>query len=109
MMDLTKKKCVPCEVGGKPLAEEKVRELFVHLRKGWKIVNGKQLEKEFEFKDFASALKFVNIVGKIAEKEGHHPDIYLSWGKVKISLWTHAVNGLTENDFIMASKVEKGK
>lgn len=109
MMDLTKKKCVPCEVGGKPLPEEKVRELFMQLRKGWKIVNGKQLEKEFTFPDFALALKFVNTVGKIAEREGHHPEIYVSWGKVKITLWTHAVSGLTENDFIMAAKVEKGK
>ena len=108
-MDLSKKKCVPCEIEGKLLPEHKVRDLFVHLRKGWKIVNGKQLEKEFLFKDFASALKFVNSVGKIVEKEGHHPNIYLSWGKVRITLWTHAVNGLTENDFIIASKVEKGK
>lgn len=96
--------------GGRFLFEDdEVRELFVHLKKGWKIVNGKQLEKEFLFNDFTTALKFVNSVGKIAEKEGHHPDIYLSWGKVKIVLWTHSVNGLTEKDFRVATKIDKIK
>lgn len=108
MMKLSPNKCIPCE-GSPVLKGDEIRGLFVHLKKGWKIVNEKQLEKEFIFDDFISALQFVNKVGKIAEKEGHHPDIYLSWGKVRIVLWTHSANGLTEKDFKVAGKMEKGK
>ena len=74
--------------------------------KNWKLKNNK-LYKEFKFKNFKEALKFVNKVGKIAEKEGHHPDIYFTWGKCDIELFTHNVKGLSENDFILAAKIDK--
>ncbi|MEX2017065.1 MAG: 4a-hydroxytetrahydrobiopterin dehydratase [Candidatus Pacearchaeota archaeon] len=75
---------------------------------GWKIKKGK-LHREFKFKDFKKTLEFVNKVGEIAEKEGHHPDIYFTWGKCTIELYTHSINGLSENDFILASKINKIK
>jgi 4a-hydroxytetrahydrobiopterin dehydratase len=75
--------------------------------KNWKLNEGGHLYKEFKFKDFKEALKFVNKVGVIAEKEGHHPDIYFTWGKCNIELFTHAVKGLSENDFILAAKIDK--
>ena len=80
-------------------------ELQKHLR-GWSIVNEHHLVKDYSFPDFSEALKFVNRVGEIAEKEDHHPDIYLAWGKVKIEIWTHKVKGLTESDFILAAKID---
>jgi len=73
----------------------------------WLLVEGSRLEKEYKFKNFRRALEFVNRVGEIAEREGHHPDVYLSWGKVRLSLWTHVAAGLTENDFILAAKSDR--
>ena len=81
------------------------RELLRQLS-GWKLVKNHHLEQEFSFPDFKTALHFVNSVGKIAEKEGHHPDLYLAWGKVGVKIWTHKVDGLTESDFVLAAKVE---
>jgi len=72
----------------------------------WKVVGEHHLEREFKFKDFAAALAFTNKVGALAEAEGHHPDICLSWGKVKVIIWTHKINGLHENDFILAAKID---
>jgi 4a-hydroxytetrahydrobiopterin dehydratase len=76
------------------------------LHSDWKVVEGNHLERTFRFSDFLSALQFVNEVGDLAEREGHHPDIFLSWGKVKITLYTHAIGGLSENDFILAAKID---
>ena len=73
----------------------------------WEVVSDHHLTKAFKFPDFRSALIFVNRVGEIAEAEGHHPDIELSWGRVRITLWTHSAGGLTDNDFIMAAKIDK--
>ncbi len=73
---------------------------------GWKVINGHHLEKEFTFSNFAEALAFVNQIGAIAEEQGHHPDILLAWGRVKITLFTHKINGLTESDFILAAKLD---
>ena len=74
--------------------------------KGWKIKN-KKLYKEFKFKDFKETLKFVNKIGQVAEKQGHHPDIYFTWGKCNIEIYTHSIKGLSQNDFILASKIDK--
>lgn len=103
---LAKKKCVPCTKGVPPLKGEKLLPLAKQLGNSWKIINEHHLEKEYHFPDFAKALAFTNRVGEVAEKEGHHPDILLSWGKVKIQIWTHKIDGLSESDFILAAKCD---
>lgn len=105
-MDLTQKHCQPCEGGMPPLTEEEAKELLKQIQ-GWELVEGKKIRKVFEFKNFKQAMEFVNTVAAIAEQEGHHPDIHISWNKVTLELWTHAIKGLSENDFIVAAKVEK--
>ena len=77
------------------------------LAGGWQVVADHHLEKEYKFKDFREALAFTNKVGALAEAQQHHPDIYLAWGKVKLTLWTHKIDGLTESDFVMAAKSDK--
>jgi 4a-hydroxytetrahydrobiopterin dehydratase len=106
-ISLAEKRCVPCEGGTPPLKPEDVAPLLQMLGGGWLLVEGHHIEKEYRFKNFRRALEFVNRVGEIAEREGHHPDIYLSWGKARLSLWTHVAAGLTENDFILAAKSDK--
>ncbi len=107
MTALAQKECVPCKGGVPPLKGEAVSQLARELEPGWKTVDEHQLEKEYKFKNFREALDFTNRVGELAEAQGHHPDIYLSWGKVKLTIWTHKVNGLTESDFILAAKADK--
>lgn len=75
----------------------------------WEIIKGKQISRTWLFKDFVQALKFVNSVGKLAEKEGHHPDVLISYNKVVLDLWTHSIGGLSENDFILAAKIDQVK
>lgn len=104
-MNLAQKKCFPCEGGVKPL-KGKTLEKYLKEVKGWDVIQEQHIEKEFKFKDFKTALVFVNKVGYLAEREGHHPDIFIAWGKVKITLWTHAIAGLSENDFIVAKKID---
>jgi len=106
MSELSKKKCVPCTTGAKPIHGEQLLILFRDLEEGWECKDEKGLEKTYPFKNFKEALGFVNDIGKIAEEEGHHPDIELSWGKVKVSLSTHKIQGLSESDFILASKCD---
>jgi 4a-hydroxytetrahydrobiopterin dehydratase len=77
------------------------------LENGWQVIEEHHLEKEFAFKNFRQALDFTNKIGEVAETEGHHPDIYLAWGKVKVLVWTHKINGLTESDFIYAAKTDQ--
>ena len=108
-MDLTKKKCVPCEGGIPPMKPQEALELQQQL-KGWSLmtINGiHNLQKRFKFKDFVEAIKFVNNVAILAEQEGHHPGITINWNKVTLLLSTHAIKGLSENDFIMAAKIDK--
>lgn len=107
-MDLSTKHCVPCEEGGEPLLESGEEEYKKQVP-GWQIIRDgtHRLRRQFKFKDFKEALSFVNKVGEIAEEEGHHPDITLTYGKVMIDLFTHAVGGLSENDFILAAKIDK--
>lgn len=107
MGKLSEKHCIPCKGGVLPLRGEELQLLNRQLGNGWQIVNEHQLEKEYSFKNFKDALAFVNRVGEIAESEGHHPDLFLSWGKVKIITWTHKIDGLTESDFILAAKCDK--
>lgn len=107
MTRLAEEKCVPCRGGVPPLAGEELRSLEAQLGSGWKVVEDHHLEKEFRFPDFAKALAFTNRVGAIAEEEGHHPDIHLAWGKVRVTTWTHKIDGLTRSDFILAAKVEQ--
>jgi len=107
MTNFLKKKCVPCEKGTPPVVGKDLEMMFEELGGGWKLVNDHHLEKEFPFKDFAEALTFTNQVGALAEKEGHHPDIHLTWGKVRLIIWTHKINGLSENDFILAAKCDE--
>lgn len=89
------------------LTKEELKEQMHKLPSGWKVIENHHLEKEFSFKDFAQALAFTNKVGALAEKENHHPDIYLAWGKVKITFWTHSVKGLTVRDFDLAHKCDQ--
>lgn len=106
MNELASKTCVPCKKGAPSLQGKQLKELLAKLGKGWRVARKHHLEKEFKFKDFLQALDFTNQVGKLAEKVGHHPDIYLAWGKVRITIWTHKIDGLTESDFILAAKIE---
>ena len=105
--ELARKECVPCEGGVPPLEGEELRELQEELDAGWKVVDEHHLEKEFEFDDFVGALDFVNRVGALAEEQGHHPNIYLTWGLARIQIWTHKIDGLTESDFVLAAKIEE--
>ena len=107
MTQLAQKSCKPCQGGTPPIKGEKLKQLQKQIQTGWQVIQEHHLEKEFGFKDFKSALDFTNKVGEISEKEGHHPDIYLSWGKVKLTLWTHKIDGLTESDFILAAKIDE--
>jgi len=106
MSDLTEKKCVPCVSGDTPLKGEMLKPLYMQLDSGWKIIEEHHLEREYKFKNFKDALAFTNVIGKVAEEEGHHPDIFLSWGMIKLRVWTHKINGLSESDFILAAKIE---
>ena len=103
-MDLTKKKCVPCEGGVPPLADKKVKELLGQIS-GWTLKNS-HLYKEFKFSKFTETMEFLNRVADVAEKEGHHPDVCVHFRLVEMEIWTHAINGLSENDFILAAKID---
>lgn len=103
MNDLTKKHCVPCENGEGKLHISTIKDYMV-LIPGWFLI-GDEIKKDFKFKNFKESMDFVNKVAGVAESEGHHPDIYIFYDKVNLSLYTHAAKGLTENDFIMAAKI----
>lgn len=107
MTDLANMNCVPCSVGAPTLEENEIKKLMKSLKDGWDVIDNKKLEKTYKFKNFKEALDFTNKVGALAEEEGHHPDVYLSWGKVVIRLWTHKIGGLHENDFILAAKIDE--
>ena len=104
-MKLKQKNCKPCEGGTLPLADADANNLLTQIP-SWTIKEGRVF-KQFKFKDFKEAMLFVNKVADIAEQEGHHPDISISWNKVNIELCTHAINGLSENDFIVAAKIDE--
>ena len=106
MSSLASKSCVPCRGGVPPLGGEELAALQKQVD-GWNVVNEHHITKTYKFRDFRQALAFVNQVGELAEQQGHHPDIYLAWGKVEIQIWTHKINGLTESDFILAAKIDQ--
>ena len=106
MNELAEKECVPCKGGVPPLKGEPLQKLLRQLHGGWRAVDEHHLEKEYTFTNFREALAFTNRVGELAESQNHHPDIYLAWGKVRITIWTHKIDGLTESDFVMAAKIE---
>jgi 4a-hydroxytetrahydrobiopterin dehydratase len=108
MSDLASKTCTPCKGGVPPLAGKELEALAKQVPQ-WELINGHHIVRTFTFPDFRQALAFVNKVGEIAEQQGHHPDILLSWGKVEITTWTHKIDGLTESDFILAAKIDKLK
>ena len=106
-MSLADKQCVPCRGGVPPLEPARVQELLSQLDQGWSLNAAGHIERLYEFRDFAEALDFVNNVGTIAEQEGHHPDLYLAWGRCKVEIWTHKIHGLTESDFYLAAKADR--
>ena len=99
--------CIPCKGGVPPLKGKELDALQKKLGNDWQIINEHHLEKEYIFSDFRKALDFTVKVGELAENQNHHPDIYLSWGKVKVTIWTHKIDGLTESDFILAAKSDR--
>lgn len=105
MTELSQKSCVPCRGGVSPLKGEELARLQAELP-GWEVVGEHHLHRLYTFPDFVTALAFVNQVGAIAEKEGHHPDLCFTWGKVEVSTYTHKIDGLTESDFILAAKIQ---
>lgn len=105
MAGLAERTCVPCRGGVPPLTPEQVAPLLAQLE-GWKVVENHYLEKSYDLADFAQALDLVNRIGAVAEEQGHHPDLFLTWGRVDVSIWTHKIDGLTESDFILAAKCD---
>ncbi len=106
MSELADKQCIPCKGGVPPLGKAETDQLLKKLN-GWSIQKEYHLTRQFKLGDFKSALALVNRIGDLAESQGHHPDIYLAWGKVGVEIWTHKINGLTESDFILAAKIDK--
>ena len=105
-LDLHQKKCIPCQGGVPPLTALEIEPYMGQIHDDWKLIADHHIEREFSFNDFKSALEFVNQSGEICEKEDHHADFELSWGRVKIMIWTHKIDGLNEADFILAAKID---
>ncbi|MHC4396373.1 MAG: 4a-hydroxytetrahydrobiopterin dehydratase [Planctomycetota bacterium] len=104
---LLKSQCIPCQGGVEPLKGKVIAELLKQLAKDWQVIDEHHLEKEYRFRNFKQSLEFVNKVGELAEIQGHHPDIYLAWSRVRLIIWTHKIDGLHENDFILAAKADE--
>lgn len=100
------KRCVPCRGGVEPLRGAALERYRGQIDAAWEVRDEKMLERSFKFRDFQGALAFTNAVGRVAEEEGHHPEITLTWGRVTVRLWTHKIDGLHENDFILAAKID---
>lgn len=107
MSELARRRCEPCEGGTPPIAPERVAELQAEIDAGWQVEDGKRLRRTFRFPDFTEAFGFATRVALVAESEGHHPDFEIGWGRVVLVLTTHAAGGLTDNDFIMAAKIDR--
>jgi 4a-hydroxytetrahydrobiopterin dehydratase len=105
--DLASMECVPCKGGVPPLDDAEIDRYLADLGNEWAVVNGHHIEKEYRFKNFREALEFVNRVGALAEEVNHHPDIELGWGRVKLTLFTHKIDGLHESDFVFAAKADR--
>ncbi len=106
MSELAEKQCIPCRGGVPPLTDEEIAPLAAEIP-AWNVIDEHHLDRTYSFSNFREALDFTNQIGELAEEQGHHPDIYLAWGKVGVQLWTHKIDGLTESDFVMAAKIER--
>lgn len=107
MKDLASRTCFACEGGTPPMPHKDIAEYIKEVDQQWEVIKDHSIKRKFKFKDFKQAMKFVNDVADIANQEGHHPDIYIFYNIVDLELYTHAVKGLSENDFIMAAKIDK--
>jgi 4a-hydroxytetrahydrobiopterin dehydratase len=108
-LPLAERHCVPCEGGVRPLTADEEAPLLDQLA-GWRVEEAdghRQLARAFRFRDFVAAVEFVNRIVPVAEAEGHHPDLLVTWGRVRVQLWTHAAGGLTENDFVLAARIDR--
>ncbi len=105
-MDLLSRHCQPLPEGSPTLKGEALQNYIDAVGDHWEVVDEHHLLGKFEFEDFMGALEFTNQVGKIAEDEGHHPEITLTWGKASVKIWTHSIDGLSENDFILAARID---
>jgi len=105
--ELAAQQCVPCRGGIPALRGDEIAPLLEKLSGDWKVVDEHHLERAYTFPDFVQALDFTNRVGAIAEAQGHHPDIHLTWGRVTLKIWTHKIDGLTVSDFILAAKADE--
>lgn len=103
---LATKHCIPCKGGVQPLDRTESKKLLKQLQDEWEINSSGHLYRHYKFKDFLTAMKFANKIAAIAEKEGHHPDLTITWGSCSIEIWTHKISGLAESDFILAAKIE---
>ena len=106
-MGLADQACIPCRGGIPPLPADRIEALLKELGHGWVLNQNGHLERLYTFKNFLQSLGFANKVGEVAEAEGHHPDLYVAWGKCKIEIWSHKINGLTESDFYLAAKADR--
>ena len=106
-MSLADKNCVPSRNNTPPMNKEKAHEMLGQLDGGWNLPRDGHIEKRYKFNNFARALDFANKIGAIAETQDHHPDLYLAWGKCRVEIWTHLINGLTESDFVLAAKSDR--
>lgn len=104
--NLAEKVCVPCRGGVPPLTDEERAPLLKQIPE-WDVIDGHHLERDYKFDDFMAALQFANAAGKVAEEQGHHPEITIGWGHAKVQIWTHKIDGLTESDFILAAKFDR--
>ncbi|HLN22050.1 MAG TPA: 4a-hydroxytetrahydrobiopterin dehydratase [Bacteroidales bacterium] len=104
--DLAQRKCIPCEGGIPNLSANEIAEIKMGISAEWQIIENRKLLRKFSFVNFKHTMAFVNEVARIAEEEGHHPVMHVNYGSVEIELWTHAINGLSENDFILAAKID---
>jgi 4a-hydroxytetrahydrobiopterin dehydratase len=105
--ELAKKDCIPCKGGVPPLKGEELKSLRGQLSAGWEVIDEHHLKNAFRFPDFRQALDFTVKVGELAERQNHHPDIHLEWGKATVTIWTHKIDGLTESDFVLAAKIDE--
>ena len=106
-MSLADQTCVPCRGDVSPMEETKAREMLKELHEGWSINGRGHIERLYGFNNFIEAMAFANQLGDIAEEQGHHPDLYIAWGKCKVEIWTHKINGLTPSDFYLAAKADR--